>query len=75
MKTLKIDMIPAREAKTIYTVELEKAEIVVIKTALKMYWEDRIGFMEAFGSNIDLTADAWIKLAKEIESNLPHTGE
>jgi hypothetical protein len=73
MKTLKIDLVPAQKANTVYTIELDKAELVVIKAALAGYAEERTKlFKDLFMS----VPDDWcIALAKELGSSLPYTGE
>jgi hypothetical protein len=78
MKTLKIDLIPEQKANTVYTIELDKAEIAVIRVALGRYHEDRVkfflqGYLDCH--DIPVKVDAWIQLAKELESSLPDIGE
>lgn len=73
MNILETKEIPARRAKTIYTLDMDKAEIIIIKTALKLYYENRIKFFDCH--DIPVKVDAWIQLAKELESSLPDTGE
>lgn len=75
MKTLKIDLIPERKAKTVYTMEMDKAEVVVIKAALKDYIINRTKFFNRFNPAILTKGDVWIELANELWSSLPATGE
>tara|TARA_R110000744_G_scaffold178784_1_gene297803 strand:- start:39 stop:251 length:213 start_codon:yes stop_codon:yes gene_type:complete len=69
MKTLKTREIPAQEAKTIYTIELDVEEVTLLKIALGQYHKHRQEFMGYL--NAPTEGDAWLALAKEIESSLP----
>ena len=75
MKTLKIDLIPERKAKTVYTMEMDKAEIIVIKAALNGYIINRTKLFKLFSPAIPIKGDACIELANELMSSLPDTGE
>ena len=75
MKTVKIDLIPERKAKTVYTMEMDKAEVVVIKTALAGYVTNRQCWLNRLSPPISPKGDAYIELANELISSLPNTGE
>lgn len=75
MNILETKEIPARKAKTIYTLDMEKAEIIIIKTALNLYYKDRTRFFDNINPPMSTKGDAWIELAKELERTLPDTGE
>lgn len=69
MKTVKIDLIPERKAKTVYTMEMDKAEVILIRAVLYGYIANYSG---------PYRADNFIELANELMSSLsslPATGE
>jgi hypothetical protein len=75
MRTVKIDLIPERKAKTVYTMEMDEVEVIVIKAALKDYIINRTKFFNRLSPPIPTKGDAYIELANELWSSLPATGE